>query len=179
MDWVSQMRGSMPEVAIRTQTGFSDTLMQHLVAGTLDIGVMYTPQGRPGFELEMLFEEELVLVSSVPEPSVKPSKHYIYVDWGPEFQADHSLNRPDLTTPGLYMELGSLSLPFLLQNPASGYFPKRLVTPFLEGETLRLVKQAPVFHYPAYVVYPADGDEAVFGPALALMRTVAASHATA
>jgi len=178
LEWLARMRAKAPDIALRTQSGFSNVLMQRLVEGTLDIGVMYTPHSRPGFELEMLFEDELVLVSSEPRPSSKPGKIYIYIDWGPEFQADHSLNFPDLSTPGLYMELGSLSLNYLLKNHASGYFPKRLVIPHLQAGTLKLVSQAPAFHYPAYVVYPADGDQNLLDLALKTMRKVAAGHAT-
>jgi DNA-binding transcriptional LysR family regulator len=179
LDWVARMRSRAPAIALRAMTGFSNLLMQRLVEGTLDIGVMYTPQSRPGFRVEMLFEEELVLVSSEPRPAKKPGKNYIYVDWGPEFQADHSLNFPDLSTPGLYMELGSLGLKYLLENPATGYFPRRLVVPYLKDGTLKRIAQAPVFHYPAYVVYPTEGDPDVLGLALRTMRRVAKAHATA
>jgi DNA-binding transcriptional LysR family regulator len=182
LEWVARMRAKAPDIALRTQSGFSNVLMQRLVEGTLDIGVMYTPQNRPGFALEMLFEEELVLVSSEtraperPGATYKPGKNYIYVDWGPEFQADHSLNFPDLSTSGLYMELGSLSLKYLLENRASGYFPKRLVVPHLQDGRLKLVSQAPVFHYPAYVVYPADKEPDLMNLAIRTMRKVAAAH---
>ncbi len=179
LDWLARMRTRAPDVAVRTQVGFSNVLMQRLVEGTLDIGVMYTPQGRPGFELEMLFEEELVLVSSEARPPRRPGKNYTFIDWGPEFKADHSLNFPDLSTPGLYMELGSLSLKYLLENPSSGYFPRRLVFPHLEAGTLKLVSRAPTFHYPAYVVYPADGDQHLIGLVLKLIRKVARDHASA
>jgi DNA-binding transcriptional LysR family regulator len=178
LDWIARMRLKAPQIALRTQAGFSNVLMRHLVEGTLDIGVMYTPESRPGFEIEMLFEEELVLVSSEARPSGKPGKNYIYIDWGPEFQADHSLNFPDLSTPGLYMELGSLSLNYLLQNHASGYFPKRLVLSHLKAGALKQVKQAAVFHYPAYVVYPADGNPELFDVALKTMKRVAADCST-
>jgi DNA-binding transcriptional LysR family regulator len=172
LEWLGRMRARAPEIALRTQMGFSGALMQHLVEGTLDIGVMYTPQSRPGFEVEMLFEEEVILVSSEPRPRARPSKHYVYVDWGPEFQADHSLNFPDISTPGLYMELGSLSLKYVLENRSSGYFPRRLVAPHLSDGRLQPVRGAPVFHYPAYVVYPAAGDADVLDLALRTMRAL-------
>ncbi len=177
LEWLARMRSKAPDIAFRTQAGFSNVLMQRLVDGTLDIGVMYTPQSRPGFEVEMLFEEELVLVSSETRPPSKPGKDYIYMDWGPEFQADHSLNFPNLSTPGLYMELGSLSLKYLLENQASGYFPKRLVAPHLEAGRLKLITRSPAFHYPAYVVYSSSGDLHLLDLGLKIMRKVAAEHA--
>lgn len=178
LDWLARMRTRAPEIGIRTQAGFSNVLMQRLVEGTLDIGVMYTPQSRPGFELKMLFEEELVLISSEARPTSVLGKNYIYIDWGPEFQADHALNYPDLSTPGLYMEIGSLSLNYVLEHRASGYFPKRLVLPFLNDGRLKLVKQAPAFRYPAYVVYPTQADPQALGQAVKVMRSVAKAHAT-
>lgn len=177
LKWLVGMRAKAPEIALRTQVGVSSVLMQRLVDGTLDIGVMYTPQSRPGFEVKMLFEEELVLVSSEARAPRGPGKNYIYIDWGPEFQADHTLNFPELSTPGLYMELGSLSLKYLLENRASGYFPKRLVLPYLKQGRLKLATQAPAFHYPAYVVYPAERDPEIYRLALKLLQNVAAAHA--
>ncbi len=173
LDWLARMRSRAPDVAIRAQMATSADLMQRLVDGTVDIGVMYTPQSRPGFELELLFEDELVLVSSEPKPSLDRSKSYMYIDWGTEFRADHSLNFPQLSPPGLYMELGSLSLNYLLENRASGYFPRRLVVPFIDAGALKLVPRAPVFHYPAYVVYPADGDDQILPVALKNLRRIA------
>ena len=38
--------------------------------------------------------------------------------------------------------------------------------------------QAPAFRYPAYVVYPVEGDPDVLGLALKTMRKVAADHAS-
>lgn len=183
LPWVSRMRRTAPSIAIRTQVGPSGVLMQRLVEGMMDIGVMYTPESRPGFEVELLFEEHLVLVSSENRGGrgggradrASPGRNYVYIDWGPEFQADHSLNFPDLSTPGLYMELGSLSLEYLLNNRASGYFPKRLVERHLAGGAVKLVPQAPSFSYPAYVVYPVDADDHGVARALKNLRRIAAA----
>ena len=75
------------------------------------------------------------------------------------------------------MELGSLGLKYLLENHATGYFPRRLVVPYLKDGTLKLIGQAPVFHYPAYVVYPVEGDPEVLALALKTMRRIAKAHA--
>lgn len=156
MNWVSWIRKRLPDVALRTQLGLSSTLMQRLVDGTLDIGFMYSPQSRPGFEVDLLFREELVLATSEPETAGFPGNNYVYVDWGPEFQADHTVNFPELKAPGLVMDLGSAGLQYILENPGSGYFPRRIVEAHLASGRLRISDQAPSFYYPAYVVYPRD-----------------------
>lgn len=176
IDWLSRFRSRAPNIAVRTQLGFSDTLMRRLIDGTLDIGVMYAPQARPGFEVELLFEDDLVLISSEKDPLPPIGRNYVYVDWGPEFQADHTLNFPELSTPGIYMELGSLGLTFILQNEASGYFPMRLISPHLKSGRLSLMPGAPKFGYPAYAVYPVAGDLDALVSALACMREVVDSY---
>lgn len=156
LDWLTRMRRAAPEVAIRAQFGFSNPLLAHLIEGTLDLGVMYTPQVRPGFRVERIFTEELVLVSSVPRRGLRKGRNYVYVDWGPEFQADHSINFPDVRAPALYMELGSLCLNYVLANRTAAYFPRRIVAGHLEAGTLSVVGDAPVFSYPVYAVYSGD-----------------------
>src|SRR3546814_4382410 len=64
--------------------GLEADLMPGLVEGRLDIGVMYTPQSRPGLKVEPLFEERLILVSTDPAGQTEPGPEYTYIDWGPE-----------------------------------------------------------------------------------------------
>ncbi len=156
LDWLAVMRSRSPEIAIRAQLGFSDTLMQELVDGILDLGVMYTPQGRPGFEVELLFEDELILVSCDPQTAELPPDNYVMIDWGPEFRADHTLNFPKISVPGTYLELGSLSLQYLVNTKSAGYVPRRLVVDLLRDSRIYHVRRAPTFSYPAYAVYPTE-----------------------
>ena len=160
INWLADLRRNTPDIAVRAQFGFSASLMQNLVDGSLDLGVMYTPQGRAGFEVEQLFEDQLILVSGdLTATGDVPPKNYIMIDWGPEFRADHALNFPEISVPGTYLELGSLSLQYLVETGSAGYVPKRLVAERLAGGELAWLKQAPVFHYPAYAVYPSDNVE--------------------
>ena len=174
LDWLHRVRSRAPDIAVRAQLGFSDQLMRQLIDGTLDLGVMYTPQSRPGFEVERLFDDELILVSSEQRPPPRPGRSYVYVDWGPEFQADHSLNFPDLTGSGLHLELGSISLGYVLSHRASAYFPRRLVAPHLSTGRLRSTHAAPVFTYPVYAVYPASAADGALRPPLRALRRTAA-----
>lgn len=175
LDWVARMRTTAPDIAIRAQFGFSQTLMQALVDGTLDLAVLYTPQGRPGFEVELLFEDEIVLVSSAGEPAEEPDDSYVFIDWGPEFRADHSLNFPQISLPGTYLELGSLSVQYLLRHKASGYVPRRIAAPFLRSGVLRRSRRAPSFSYPAYMVFAADGEPDLLAVMRDNLRAIAAT----
>jgi DNA-binding transcriptional LysR family regulator len=172
--WLPLMRETAPEVSVRAEIGFEEDLMQRLIEGRIDIGVMYTPQSRPGLRVELLIEERLVYVSNSPTSEPKPGNDYVYIDWGPEFYAKHSVSFPDFISPGLTANIGWLGLQHILENGGSGYFPIRLVRSHLENGRLHLVRGAPEFRHPAYVVYPTDGESDLIEAAVAIMRRIVA-----
>jgi DNA-binding transcriptional LysR family regulator len=175
--WLLLMQETAPDVSLRAEIGFEDDLMQRLIEGRIDIGVMYTPQSRPGLNVELLLEERLVFVSSSPTSERKPGKGYVYVDWGPEFYTKHSISFPEFVSPGLLVNIGWLGLQHILENGGSGYFPIRLVRSYLENGRLHLVRDAPEFRHPAYVVYSTEGEGDLVQTAVAGMRQVAAREA--
>src|SRR4030095_2494889 len=83
-----------PDIAVRALIGFETDLMDALLEGRADIADMYTPQARPGLTVELLLEERLVMVSTRPSPSAELLADYVFVDWGPELFAQHSLAFP-------------------------------------------------------------------------------------
>lgn len=174
--WIPQIRATAPDVAVRIEIGFEPDLMQGLVEGRLDIGVMYTPQSRPGLKVEPLLEERLILVSTDPSAAPEPGPGYAYIDWGPEFFTRHSASFPNFIGPALSFNLGWVGLRHILDNGGSGYFPARLVHAYVETGRLTVQRKAPAFALPAYVLYPVDADPALFGPALAAIRELAAAE---
>src|SRR3546814_5896545 len=61
-DWSSDVCSS--DLSVRAEAGFEPDLMQGLIDGRIDIGVMYTPQRRPNLQMTALMDERLVLVES-------------------------------------------------------------------------------------------------------------------
>src|ERR1700712_1155413 len=104
--WLPLMQAEQPDISIRAESALEPELMQGLVEGRIDIGVMYTPQSRPGLKVEQLFEEQLILVSTDPKSAPEPQAGYVYVDWGPEFYARHSACFPNYSGPALTANIG-------------------------------------------------------------------------
>jgi len=175
LKWLAAMEARAPDVALRAEVGMPARLMREMVEGIIDIGVMYTPQLRPGFKVERLFDDELVLVSADRNSGPELGSSYVFVDWGPEFHAAHAVTYPDFTNPGITLSLGALALPYVLDNGRAGYFPKRVVRSFLDKGRLHLVQGAPVFPYPAYVVYDLSLEEELLEIALDEMRKIAST----
>lgn len=155
------MQSKAPDVVLRTQIGFESDLTQQLIDGSLDIGIMYTPQIRPGFEIEPLFEEELILVTSDASGLASP-EHYVQVEWGPEFLNQSRLAQPEFSNPGLIAGVGWLALQHVLVQGGSIYLPERLARPYLQDGRLFAVADSKQFKLPAYMIYPTDIDPELF-----------------
>ncbi|MCL4767789.1 MAG: LysR family transcriptional regulator [Hyphomicrobiaceae bacterium] len=172
--WITWLRSAIPDIAVSTSAGVSSGLTQRLLEGTLDLAVVYRPVQPPGLIVEHLFDEEFVLVTSGRSMSRRIGGDYVFVNWGPDFQLDHASAHPELTSPGLSMDLGPLALSYVLGNPASGYFPMRLVKQHIARGRLRLPKRVRKFVYPVYMIYPESRDEEAYEPILGGLRREAA-----
>jgi len=139
----------------------------------LDIAVMYAPQQRPGLRIELLIEEKLVLVTTRKRGRALDPADYVYVDWGPEFAAQHSLAFPHLGNAAVMAGLGPLGREYVLAAGGSGYFRLAVVREHLESGRLRRVAGAPEFLYPAYAVFADSADLTIVEPALQGLRHAA------
>ncbi|HYD55954.1 MAG TPA: LysR family transcriptional regulator [Burkholderiales bacterium] len=178
LDWLVWTRRSAPQLALRTQVGLPEGLMNQVSEGLLDIAVLYAPQHRPGLKVELLMQEKLVLVTTAKQKAAQSTAaDYVYVDWGPDFAAHHNLTYPELSNPGTYVGLGPLGLQYILRVGGSGYFRTHAVAPYVRSGRLRVVRGAPEYMYPAYAVYSEGADLKVMAPALAGLRHIAKTQA--
>jgi LysR family transcriptional regulator, flagellar master operon regulator len=171
LDWVIWMRGSLRDIALRVHVDVPQDLINQVAAGLVDLAIMYAPQHRPGLQIDLLMEEELVLVTTNPEANLLDDKDYVHVDWGPDFEIHYGMSFPE-ATPSLFVNLGPLGLRYILSAGGSGYFRMRVVQPHITSGRLRLVPGAPRFSHPIYALYSANADDSVLGPALTGLKTL-------
>jgi DNA-binding transcriptional LysR family regulator len=175
--WLPIFAVLAPDVAVRALIGFEDDLMQALIDGRANICVMYTPQARPGLTVEPLLEERLVMVSTRANPPREPEADYVYVDWGPEFFAQHSLSFPNFAGAALTVNIGWLGLQRILAHGGTGYFPVRMLREHELAGRLHRVVDAPEFRLAAYLCFSAKRDSEPLALALDTIRRVAADAA--
>lgn len=173
VDWLLEMRQSAPDLALRCEVGMAEDLFERVAHGTLDILVAYAPRQRPGLRIELLIEEKLVLVTTSADAPMTQAADYVYVDWGREFLAQHSLAFPELSSAAVSSSLGPLGLEYMLAIGGAGYFRQNVVRQHIDEGRLHRVPGAPEFLYPAYAVYSADTDMTILNPALASLRYAA------
>jgi DNA-binding transcriptional LysR family regulator len=173
--WVGDMRATAPDISIRSEIGFEEDLMRRLIEGTLDIGLMYTPQHSPGLQVEHLFDETLVLLTTDPGRTWR-HQDYVHVDWGPAFHAEHSNRFPDLERPALLANIGWLGIQIILSNGGSCFLPIRMARRFIERKMLFQVPDNPEFRLPAYMVFPRERESSLLEQALTGLRALAATE---
>lgn len=167
--WVQWLRSHAEAVALRNEIGFEEDLMRHLIDGTLDISVMYSPSHSPGLVVEHLFDEILILVSSRAD-DLGPLDDYIYVEWGPAFDIQHAQSYPDLEPPPQVVNIGWLGVQLMLSNGGSCYLPLRMAKPLISAGQLFEVSGAPRYQHPAYMVYAKDSENPVMPLAIEGLR---------
>jgi len=174
--FVGEMRRQASDIAIASEIGFESDLMRHLIEGSLDLGVMYSPTHSSGLIVEHLFDETLILVSTAAHER-GPGHDYIYVEWGPGFSIQHTQSYPDLERPPQTVNIGWLGVQLLLNNGGSCFLPQRMAAPFITKGLFYKVDQSPEYVHPAYMVYPRKSDNPVLESALALLRQLANTKA--
>ena len=177
LEWLLWMRRVAPQLAVRTEVAPPGGLLERVADGTLEVAVVYAPQQRPGLKVELLIEEKLMLVTTARRGGLPKPADYVFVDWGPEFAAQHHLAFPQFAAAATNVGLGPLGLDYLLEAGGGGYFRASAVRRHLECGKLTLVADAPVFLHPAYAVYSEAAEAKIVTPALAGLRHVAAPDA--
>ena len=172
LDWVRALHQHLPDHAIRSEVGESETLLHKVQMGTLDAALVYQPLYGPGLQVEQLMEEKLIRIQLAREP-----EPYVYIDWGEAFRRQHDAALPDCARPALSFNLGPLALQYILEHGGSGYFRTRVVQSYLDRGVLVRVPQAPEFTYPTWLVYRREDNSSVLQQAFDLLRQVVAGDA--
>jgi DNA-binding transcriptional LysR family regulator len=167
--WVGEMRRSAPDICIRSEIGFEEDLMRRVIEGTIDVALMYTPQHSPGIQVEHLFDETLVLLTTDPSKPW-PDEDYIYVDRGAAFYAQHSSNYPDLERPAQVVNIGWLGVQIIICNGGSCFVPIRMTEPLIQAGKLFLMPESPQFKSPVYMVYSHNSDSPVLDQVVSSLR---------
>jgi DNA-binding transcriptional LysR family regulator len=171
--WLVALRTSRRGIRLRTQVDSVEHLLEHIQNGALDVAVLYSPHRRPGIESTLILEEELIAVSTEPGCSRLDLSDYVYVDWGPDFRAQHDRLLPELRDANTVIALGPLALRYMLTVGGAGYFRTRAVGPHLASGALHRVDGAPMFSYSIHAVFSRRTDPELLDWALSQLRQLA------
>ena len=172
--WLLWMRDHHPDIAVSIHVDAADRLMEQVQEGALDMAILYAATPKPGIVAELLLDEKLVLVRTVPDDNPLESDDWVHVDWGNEFQTSFQAAFPDAGPRAVSIDYGPLALDYALARGGGGYFRMSMVRPLLDEGRLALVPGSPEFSYPSYMVHSTRADESVMVRVRAGLRAAAA-----
>jgi DNA-binding transcriptional LysR family regulator len=91
-DGVRRVLATQPALALRLNSMPQTMLIEQLLAGSLDLVLLFDPPQLPDFSIRRLADVPLVLASSH-TPDERPAttdRDYVYVDWGSAFATSHA-----------------------------------------------------------------------------------------
>ncbi|MDE1905374.1 MAG: LysR family transcriptional regulator [Rhodospirillales bacterium] len=160
-NWLRWMRTQYPDHAVRAQIDYPVRLIEELLAGRIDLAVVYGSRNHPDLVAEVLIEEKLVLVEVGPEKQVPDTANYVAIDWGESFAQAFRAAFPEHPHPSVTVNFGPVALDYLLSVGGTAYLRMMVAKPLLAAGRARLVGNAPQFPYSIHALYSAHADESV------------------
>lgn len=151
MAWLQDVIARNDTLAIRASSATAAQLNRDLEDDELDIAFLYDPVLRKGLRIEQLVSDRLVLLTSRPDRDWR--ENFARIDWGENANAEISARIGELPNPGLDLDLGSLSLDWLVASGASGYVPERLAWHKIKQGRLTLIDGAPDIEFSPFVCW--------------------------
>ncbi len=155
--WLDRLSEELPDMSIRAEVAQPEALTQMLLSGSVEAVLSYQAIVRPGLSAEALMDDQLVMVSPWEDATVESVVgRYAMVDWGGEFQRAHDDALPMLSDVKLILGMGAMAAWYLRSRPFAAYLPARYASTALSQGALHLVKDAPSFAQPCWVIWRED-----------------------
>ncbi|CUJ84817.1 Cat operon transcriptional regulator [Ruegeria denitrificans] len=173
-----RIRKELPKIAIKTIVGTPEMLAQQFKFGSLDAVITHDASLFDVGERAHLFRDEYVLVGHDKKQS-SPDNSYVFLDWGPQFRAEHLLYFPHLVTPNLQLDASPAVVDYVEDVGASGYFPHRLICEDLSDLEFDVVTDAPRIPYSAYAIFDREMSQNVMAVLKAILTETSNPAVTA
>lgn len=150
--WVGAIREVAPHAGLYLEAVFSSPLAQGVLAGTLDLGIVFTQNPHPDLHFEALGDVPYVLMSS--EPGTLASldlASYIVPDYSPMFLRLHAEHVPRLASGLTIAGQSELALAMMREVGGASYQPQTMVSK-LVAEGFHPIDDAPSLSQNVYGV---------------------------
>lgn len=161
-DWLDRIREELPDIILRFEGARPGALAELILSGDAQAILTCQELIRPGLASEYLMEDHLVMVSPWAKATVDGViERYAMIDWGTEFRRAHDEALPMLAGAKLSLGMGALAAWYLRDRPFAAYLPAHYVCQPMADGILFLVKDAPSFANPSWVIWRDDMDPAL------------------
>ncbi|WP_170289626.1 LysR family transcriptional regulator [Cytobacillus depressus] len=160
---MKEFQAKHPRTALRFITGHSWDIVQHILDGMIDFGVVLIPPTHSEIEVLPFKKEEIKLVTNADSNFTNEvdlanlsESPYIHMDWGPSYKQWFEEN-VGKETHSLMVDHASLYIQYLLSDHFLGLLPSVIADTFIQrGELVSLPFRSktkpPIIQ--SYIIYP-------------------------
>lgn len=159
--WLQEVRNRRPDLAIRAISATPQRLNRDLENDDIDLAFQYDPIRLRGLRVEELFPDRLVLVSAQPE--MHWQSNFVRIDWGGTVATELAARLGELPNPGLDLDMGPLSIDWLIATGGCGYFPERIAAPYIRNGQVSVLTDMPAIEFSSYVCWRGNLSESLVG----------------
>lgn len=159
--WLQEVRARRPDLAIRAISATPQRLNRDLENDDIDIAFQYDPMRRRGLRVEELFPDRLVMVSA--RPDLPWHDNFVRIDWGDAVAAELAARLGDLPNAGLELDMGPLSIDWLVASGGSGFMPERIAAPYIAAGQVSLLEDMPAVEFSSYVCWRGNLSDSLVG----------------
>jgi LysR family transcriptional regulator, flagellar master operon regulator len=172
-DWMTRFRDALPGAGFYIEADYSEQMCNDLVAGAMDLAILYTPKPQPDLHFESLGEVAYRMVSTLTDRLAEVrAETYVRGNFAPAFSAAHAALLPRLdaapissgqnaTVAGLVQALGGTA--YVLEDTARA---------MQAAGQARAVRDAPTIRQPVFAaIQIRNRHRSVHHRLLSLLRT--------
>lgn len=143
-DWVAGFRAILPRAAFYIDLDFSNQMSVDLLAGELDLSILYTPKNLPDLHNELIGEVGYRLISSNAKriAEIDPAS-YIFTRFSPAFEKVHNPMMADLAEAPLSSGQNITVCGLLSSLGGSAYVLEESATEMVAAQGFDYVEDAP------------------------------------
>lgn len=165
---LEEFRIEHPNVAIVASAAAPGQLNRALEEGDLDVAFLYDPMLRKGMRVERIATDRLVMVTARPELDWR--ENFARLNWSEGTSLEIAALLGDLPASGFELELGALSLDWLIATGGSGFAPERLARPLVAEGRLSFVQGTPAVDFSPFACWRASMDTKIAAAMIASAR---------
>lgn len=150
-DWIGALRDTVPDAALYVEADYSTQMCADLIAGQLDLAILFTPKPHPDMHFETLGEVSYQMVSTEADriASVRADS-YILANYSPAFSRAHAALLPGLSSGPVSSGQNAVVLGLLTAFGGSTYLLRETVSDLVRSGLAQKVARAPQIDQPVF-----------------------------